>query len=74
MITALRPAGEGYGTERPAMVVMMLMLTIVVPEPSSDLFCLRACIQEQDCRDTPRSVQHVCVHLWAQQTACLTTC
>lgn len=58
MVTAFRPAGEGYGTKRPVMAVMMLMLTIVVPEPSSDGFCLSACIQEEDCKNMPRSVQH----------------
>ena len=71
MVTALRPAGEGYGTELLAMAVMMLMLTIVVPAPSSDGFCLSACSQEQSCRDTPRFVQHVCQYM-AQQTPCMT--
>ena len=72
MVTALRPAGEGYGTEWLAMAVVMLMLTIVVPEPSSDGFCLSACIQEQDCRDMPRCILHLYPPM-AQQTACMTT-
>ena len=71
MVTALRPAGEGYGTKWLPTVVMMLMLPIVVPEPSSDGFCLSACIQEHDCGDMPRTVRHVCPSM-AKQTACTT--